>query len=265
MVWEEWESKHAEMEKTTFQRRIFSANTTLFVTISGGMEQKRRCLRWDGADPSSGQLFCIRPFGFWSGTGRSRSVQGRLHSHWRALGCLRCLNERTINITSLFIVVSMNVSKLMCCHFTTLKPKQWLWISNIFFSNLMICPVFGPLNYGCRRCFLMRKWNSVHIRRFVHIWCVLSANFKSLCLLCCEVESMFGVEVGNLRLFRPPSSFWNIINENFVKMYFIWDCLFLKQTWRTDDSLRCCVKMKVTAYSPDVQMLCGEVQEQKSH
>ncbi|XP_059843961.1 uncharacterized protein LOC132404025 [Hypanus sabinus] len=33
----------------------------------------------------------------------------------------------------------------------------------------------------------------------------------------------------------------------------------------TDDSLRSCVKMKVTSYSPDVQTLCAEVQEQKSH
>uniref|UniRef100_A0A8D2J826 Uncharacterized protein n=1 Tax=Varanus komodoensis TaxID=61221 RepID=A0A8D2J826_VARKO len=33
----------------------------------------------------------------------------------------------------------------------------------------------------------------------------------------------------------------------------------------TDDGLQSCVKMKVTSYSPDVQMLCTEVQEQKSH
>lgn len=33
----------------------------------------------------------------------------------------------------------------------------------------------------------------------------------------------------------------------------------------TDDSLQACVKMKVTSYSPDVQILCTEVQEQKSH
>ncbi|XP_067094207.1 general transcription factor II-I repeat domain-containing protein 2B-like [Osmerus mordax] len=43
---------------------------------------------------------------------------------------------------------------------------------------------------------------------------------------------------------------------------------FIKSKHRarlTDDSLRSCVKMKVTAYSPDVQTLCVEVQEQKSH
>ncbi|KAL0978655.1 hypothetical protein UPYG_G00173530 [Umbra pygmaea] len=43
---------------------------------------------------------------------------------------------------------------------------------------------------------------------------------------------------------------------------------FIKSKHRarlTDDSLRSCVKMKVTAYSPDVQTLCAEVQEQKSH
>jgi len=33
----------------------------------------------------------------------------------------------------------------------------------------------------------------------------------------------------------------------------------------TDDSLQSCVKMKVTSYSPDLQTLCAEVQEQKSH
>ena len=33
----------------------------------------------------------------------------------------------------------------------------------------------------------------------------------------------------------------------------------------TDDSLRSCVKMKVTSYSPDLQTLCAEVQKQKSH
>ncbi|XP_069460653.1 general transcription factor II-I repeat domain-containing protein 2-like [Ambystoma mexicanum] len=33
----------------------------------------------------------------------------------------------------------------------------------------------------------------------------------------------------------------------------------------TDDSLQACVKMKVTSYSPDVQTLSTEVQEQKSH
>lgn len=32
-----------------------------------------------------------------------------------------------------------------------------------------------------------------------------------------------------------------------------------------DDSLQSCVKMKVTSYSPDLQTLCAEVQEQKSH
>ncbi|XP_059849459.1 general transcription factor II-I repeat domain-containing protein 2A-like [Hypanus sabinus] len=43
---------------------------------------------------------------------------------------------------------------------------------------------------------------------------------------------------------------------------------FIKNKHRaclTGDSLRSCVKMKVTSYSPDVQMLCAEVQEQKSH
>ena len=42
---------------------------------------------------------------------------------------------------------------------------------------------------------------------------------------------------------------------------------FIKSKHRarlTDDSLQSCVKMKVTAYSPDVQTLCAEVQEQKS-
>ena len=33
----------------------------------------------------------------------------------------------------------------------------------------------------------------------------------------------------------------------------------------TDDSLQSCVKMRVTSYSPDLQTLCAEVQEQKSH
>uniref|UniRef100_A0A3B4C9Y8 HAT C-terminal dimerisation domain-containing protein n=1 Tax=Pygocentrus nattereri TaxID=42514 RepID=A0A3B4C9Y8_PYGNA len=33
----------------------------------------------------------------------------------------------------------------------------------------------------------------------------------------------------------------------------------------TDDSLQSCVKVKVTSYSPDLQTLCAEVQEQKSH
>ncbi|XP_044275526.1 general transcription factor II-I repeat domain-containing protein 2A-like [Varanus komodoensis] len=37
------------------------------------------------------------------------------------------------------------------------------------------------------------------------------------------------------------------------------------RTRLTDDSLQSCVKMKVTSYSPDVQTLCAEVQEQKSH
>ena len=43
---------------------------------------------------------------------------------------------------------------------------------------------------------------------------------------------------------------------------------FIKSKHRArlrDDSLQSCVKMKVTAYSPDVQTLCAEVQEQKSH
>ncbi|XP_059819265.1 uncharacterized protein LOC132390733 [Hypanus sabinus] len=43
---------------------------------------------------------------------------------------------------------------------------------------------------------------------------------------------------------------------------------FIKKKHRarlTDDSLRSCVKMKMTSYSPDVQTLCAEVQEQKSH
>ncbi|KAF4071178.1 hypothetical protein AMELA_G00282000 [Ameiurus melas] len=46
-------------------------------------------------------------------------------------------------------------------------------------------------------------------------------------------------------------------NMNFIKNK--------HHTRLTDDSLQSCVKMKVTAYSPDVQMLCAEVQEQKSH
>uniref|UniRef100_A0A8C9ZDY1 SPIN-DOC-like zinc-finger domain-containing protein n=1 Tax=Sander lucioperca TaxID=283035 RepID=A0A8C9ZDY1_SANLU len=46
-------------------------------------------------------------------------------------------------------------------------------------------------------------------------------------------------------------------NMNFIKSK--------HRTRLTDDSLRSCVKMKVTAYSPDVQTLCAEVQEQKSH
>lgn len=33
----------------------------------------------------------------------------------------------------------------------------------------------------------------------------------------------------------------------------------------TDETLQSCVKMKVTSYSPDVETLCAEVQEQKSH
>ncbi|XP_059838446.1 general transcription factor II-I repeat domain-containing protein 2A-like isoform X1 [Hypanus sabinus] len=43
---------------------------------------------------------------------------------------------------------------------------------------------------------------------------------------------------------------------------------FIKNKYRarlTDDSLRSCVKMKVMSYSPDVQTLYAEVQEQKSH
>ncbi|KAJ7338611.1 hypothetical protein JRQ81_012513 [Phrynocephalus forsythii] len=43
---------------------------------------------------------------------------------------------------------------------------------------------------------------------------------------------------------------------------------YIKNKYRsrlTDDSLQACVKMKVTSYSPDVQTLCTEVQEQKSH
>ena len=33
----------------------------------------------------------------------------------------------------------------------------------------------------------------------------------------------------------------------------------------TDDSLRSCVKIKVTSYSPNLQRQCAEVQKQKSH
>ncbi|KAM9717454.1 general transcription factor II-I repeat domain-containing protein 2A-like isoform 1-T1 [Menidia menidia] len=43
---------------------------------------------------------------------------------------------------------------------------------------------------------------------------------------------------------------------------------FIKNKHRsrlTDVSLRSCLKMKVTSYSPDMKTLCGEVQEQKSH
>ncbi|XP_076805287.1 general transcription factor II-I repeat domain-containing protein 2B-like [Clavelina lepadiformis] len=43
---------------------------------------------------------------------------------------------------------------------------------------------------------------------------------------------------------------------------------YIKNRYRTrltDDSLQSCVKMKMTSYSPHVQMLCNEMQEQKSH
>ena len=43
---------------------------------------------------------------------------------------------------------------------------------------------------------------------------------------------------------------------------------YIKHRYRTrltDDSLQFCEKMKVTSYSPDMQMLCAEMQEQKSH
>ncbi|XP_019720818.1 general transcription factor II-I repeat domain-containing protein 2-like [Hippocampus comes] len=44
------------------------------------------------------------------------------------------------------------------------------------------------------------------------------------------------------------------------------NCIKNKHRLRlTDDSLQSCVKMKVTSYSPDLQKLCAEVQEQKSH
>ena len=43
---------------------------------------------------------------------------------------------------------------------------------------------------------------------------------------------------------------------------------YIKNRYRTrltDGNLQLCVKMKVTSYSPDVQMLSAEMQEQKSH
>ncbi|XP_048357110.1 general transcription factor II-I repeat domain-containing protein 2B-like [Sphaerodactylus townsendi] len=43
---------------------------------------------------------------------------------------------------------------------------------------------------------------------------------------------------------------------------------YVKNKYRSrlkDDSLQSCLKMKVTSYSPDLQTLCAEVQEQKSH
>ena len=43
---------------------------------------------------------------------------------------------------------------------------------------------------------------------------------------------------------------------------------YIKNRYRTrltDDSLQSCVKVKVSSYSPNVQMLCAEMQEQKSH
>ena len=43
---------------------------------------------------------------------------------------------------------------------------------------------------------------------------------------------------------------------------------YIKNRYRkrlTDDSLQSCVKVKVSSYSPNVQMLCAEMQDQKSH
>ena len=43
---------------------------------------------------------------------------------------------------------------------------------------------------------------------------------------------------------------------------------YIKNRYRsrlTDDSLQSCVKVKVSSYSPNVQMLCAEIQDQKSH
>ncbi|KAM3831932.1 general transcription factor II-I repeat domain-containing protein 2A-like [Vipera latastei] len=42
---------------------------------------------------------------------------------------------------------------------------------------------------------------------------------------------------------------------------------YIKNKYRsrlTDNSLQSCLKMKVTSYSPDMQMLCGDVEKQKS-
>ena len=46
-------------------------------------------------------------------------------------------------------------------------------------------------------------------------------------------------------------------NMNYIKNRYC-TCL-------TDNSLQSCVKVKVSSYSPNVQMLCAEKQEQKSH
>ncbi|KAF4073159.1 hypothetical protein AMELA_G00255660 [Ameiurus melas] len=64
--------------------------------------------------------------------------------------------------------------------------------------------------------------------------------------------------LGVLSIFRSTYVCEQVFsNMNFIKNK--------HRTRLTDDSLQSCVKMKVTAYSPDVQMLCAEVQEQISH
>ena len=79
-------------------------------------------------------------------------------------------------------------------------------------------------------------------------WNALPNVYKNMKKYALSIMSIFGSTYVCEQLFS---------NMNYIKNRY--------RTRLTDGNLQSCVKMKVTSYSPDVQMLSAEMQEQKSH
>ena len=97
------------------------------------------------------------------------------------------------------------------------------------------------------------NWNKIEnlpkpYQLIFEAWNILPNVYENMKKYVLEILSIFGSTYVCEQLFS---------NMNYIKHKY--------RTRLTENSFQSCVKMKVTSYSPDMQMLCAELKEQKSH